>query len=64
MNLVEIWIKHIYSEEEIEHEWDDVKRPCVRVDLETNCYGNVKRETRDFIKSDWEIYKKQGYWMG
>lgn len=43
MNLVEVWIRHIYSEEEVEYKWGGVKHPYVRVDLETNCYGNIKK---------------------
>ena len=69
MNLLEQYIKKIYSEEDVTDEYIRRvgKAPAerlIKVDVESDCYGNVRREIRTFTKSTWEKAKKNGFFMG
>ena len=64
MNLLEIYIKHIYSEKEVHPVFDGKTIDIVLVDMDTDCYGSKMRMVRDFLKEDWEKAKAQGFWMG
>ena len=57
LNLLEIWINEIISEEELENEMVRVKATYV-------CWG--AKETKEMIyqKKYWEQIKKQGYYLG
>lgn len=66
MNLLEIYIKKIHSVEPYNTEWtrEFPDKEFVKVDVTTDCYGNVRREQRVFNTQEWEEIKKKGYWMG
>ena len=57
MNLVEIWINEIISEEELENEMVRVKATYV-------CWGAKETKERIYPKNYWEQIKKQGYYLG
>ena len=69
MNLVENYIKKIYSEEDITEEYrEQIKKEpsekLIQVDIEYNCYGSVRRDKMTFIQSMWEEAKRKGYFLG
>lgn len=66
MNLLEICIEEIHSEKPYVSDWtvEFPDRRFVEVDVTTDCYGRVKRETRIFNTREWEKYKRQGFWLG
>ncbi|MBR2492281.1 MAG: hypothetical protein IKB64_02275 [Paludibacteraceae bacterium] len=57
MNVVEHFIVEIHSEK------DDVIEGFVEVDVTVNCYGNISRVKHSTSKRQWEIDKKNGYYM-
>ena len=59
MNILEHYIGEIFSVEPF------VMRgtAMVKVDLSTNCYGNVRRQTEVFTADEWDRAKEQGYFM-
>ena len=57
MNLLEHFIVEIHSEEPAPITgW-------VVVDVTVNCYGNVSRMKHHTTKEQWEIDKKNGFYM-
>ena len=64
MNLLKIYIKHIYYEKEVDPVFDGKTVDIVLVDMDTDCYGSKTRMMRVFLKEDWEKAKAQGFWMG
>lgn len=65
MNLLEQYIEEIIGVEKYEAEWTRrfPDREFVEVDMITNCYGNKTRRKHVFNTTEWETYKKQGYYM-
>lgn len=69
MNLIEHYIKEVHSEEDVTNKYEEKNgiqpnENILKVDLTYNCYGVITRETRNFFKSEWEIAKLKGYFMG
>lgn len=62
MNLVEHYIKEIYSEDE--SPVSARGRVYVDVCAKVNCYGNVEVVRRIVEKRAWEQEKKQGFYLG
>ena len=68
MNLLEHYIKEIHSVQDISDKYENAirhkpKEPLYEVDVTFDCYGVVTRNKRIFRESDFEIAKKQGYFM-
>lgn len=68
MNLLEHYIKEIHGVKDITNKFTEragyePDEPLLEVDLTYDCYGVVKRTTELFWKSNFEIVKKQGYFM-
>mgnify|MGYP001038243856 CR=1 FL=1 len=63
MNLVEIYIKEIHSEKEMERK-SCMAEKYVEVDSTIDSCGNCRRTTMHFPKSFWEGIKEDGYFMG
>ena len=57
MNLLEIWIDEIISEEELENEKVRVKATYV-------CWGAKKTNETIYPKAVWEQIKERGYYLG
>lgn len=57
LNLLEIWIDEIISEEELENEMIRVKATYV-------CWGAKETKERIYPKNYWEQIKKKGYYLG
>lgn len=57
LNLLEIWIDEIISEEELENEMIRVKATYV-------CWGAKETKERIYPKNYWEHIKKKGYYLG
>ena len=69
MNLVENYIKKIYSEEDITEKYreqikKELSEKLIQVDIEYNCYGSVRRDKMTFLQSMWEEAKRKGYFLG
>ena len=63
MDLIEIYIKEIHSEKEMERKsW--MAEDYIEVDITIDSYGNYRRMTKHFPKSFWEGIKKDGYFWG
>ena len=65
MNILENHIIKIESENPLtREEWkDDDYEDYVKVDIITNYYGIMVRETKVFQKDEWEEIKKFGYYL-
>lgn len=68
MNLLEHYIKEVYSVEDITEEFEEkVGRkpvdPMVEVKMRVNCYGREEDTTQIFFRPKWEEAQKQGYYM-
>ena len=67
MNLLQVWIKEIYSEVDVTDEykyapyWHGEK--MIRVTMLTDCWGNKETIVRQFTAEKWESIKKQGYFV-
>ena len=57
MNLLEVRINKIISEEELENEMIRVKATYV-------CWGAKETKERIYPKNYWEHIKKKGYYLG
>ena len=57
MNLLEVYIDKIISEEEL-------KDNKIKVEAIYNCYGAKEKETRVYDKTEWDKIKQQGYYLG
>ncbi|PFW52625.1 hypothetical protein COL13_26600 [Bacillus cereus] len=65
MNLLEIYIKEIISEERYEADWTkELGKEFVEVEITTDCYGSIETKKRIFEKKEWEDHKERGYYMG
>ena len=63
MNLVEVYIEEIHSEERVEmQEW--MQEPYIKVDITTDCYGRINRDAQYYPESEWKSIKEKGYYMG
>lgn len=58
MNLLKHYIREIHSEK------DSKVEGFVIVDLTVDCWGRVERTLYSTIKKQWEIDKKNGFYMG
>lgn len=68
MNLLEHYIKEIYSEKDISEDFKNVvgkepHEPLIEVDVLYDCYGSEERRTLSFFKSKLEEAKEKGYFM-
>lgn len=68
MNLVEHYIKEIYSETDITEDFKKVVgaepyEPLIEVDVLYDCYGTEERRRLSFFKSKLDRAKEQGYFM-
>lgn len=57
MNLLEVWIDEIISEE-------DLKDGRVKVKATYKCWGAKETKEGIYYKEQWERIKKQGYYLG
>ena len=67
MNLLENYIKEVHSIINVsnhfkKYDWYDGE-PMYEVVMTVDCWGNVKRYTHIFRKSEWEEAQKLGYFM-
>lgn len=68
MNLLEHHIKEIHSVDDVTNRFQErngylPKEPFYKVDLTYNCHGQIKRETKYFFLTEWEVVKLKGYFM-
>lgn len=68
MNLLEHYIKEVYSEEDITKEFEEKTgyppcEPMVRVKMKIDCYGIEEGVEHVFFITEWEETRKQGYYM-
>ena len=69
VNLVELHITEIHSVKDVTNEFigrcgHTPDEPFLQVDLTYDCYGQLKRTTECFWKSNWDKIQKQGYFFG
>ena len=69
MNLVEHYIKKVYSTKDVtddynNHTNDVAIESLLEVDIEYNCYGRTERSIKRFWKSEWDTISKRGYFFG
>jgi hypothetical protein len=60
MNILDVYIKEIYSED-IKHidDWFGKPTDFVKVDMMTDCWGCHERMQRNFHIEEWEQIKKE-----
>lgn len=58
MNLLEYWIKEVHNVEEIEGYPDRI-----RIDVTSNCWGEIRRREHITSKSQWQIDIERGYYI-
>lgn len=68
MNLLEHYIKEVYSVEDISNKFEESvgyppKEPMRKVRMRVNCYGREEDTEHTFFLSEWEEALKQGYYM-
>lgn len=68
MDLLEHYIKEVYSVEDITEEFKKKVgyspcRPMVKVKMRVNCYGIVEDTEHTFFADEWEEAKQKGYYM-
>lgn len=68
MNLLEHYIKEVYSEKDITKEFEEkVGRkpvdPMVEVKMRVDCYGRVEDTTQIFFLPKWQEAQQKGYYM-
>lgn len=68
MNLLEHYIKEVYSVEDITEEFKRNAghapcRPMVKAKMRVNCYGIEEDTESTFFADEWETAQKQGYYM-
>lgn len=70
MNILENYIKKIYSEEDVTEEFNkkisqrrDPNEKIFLVDMEIDCYGQKERVKRYFYEDDLKEAKEKGYYM-
>ena len=66
MNLVEIYLKEVYSVKNYVPKWADEfpNRTFVLVNAKWNCYGHEYVKENLFNSYEWESIKKNGYYLG
>ena len=57
MNLLEVYIDKIISEEKL-------KDNKIKVEAIYDCYGTKEKEIRIYNKTEWDKIKQQGYYLG
>lgn len=60
MNILEVYIKEIYSEKEIDTE--DLGK-FIEVSMQTHCWGATEDKVHWFRPDEWEEVKARGYYM-
>lgn len=67
MNLLENYIVEIHSVKDYnpEDHWffGDIIERYIEVDMTTDCYGSIRRDTCIFTEREFEEIKRQGYFM-
>lgn len=68
MNLLQHYIKEIYSVEDFTEEFKRKVghlpcRPMVKVKMKINCFGREEDTEGTFFIDEWEKAKRQGYYM-
>lgn len=68
MNLLEHYIKEVHSIEDATHYFEELlgfepSELIYKIDLTYDCYGHIERDVKFFYKSEWDIVKKDGYFM-
>lgn len=68
MNLLEHYIKKVYSIEDVTKEYEKavgrkLEQPALKVTMQVNCYGTEEKTTQYFLQKEWEHVSKQGYYM-
>ena len=68
MNLLEHYIKEVYSIEDITEEFKKKVghspcRPMVKVKMRVNCYGREEDTESTFFVDEWEEAKQKDYCM-
>lgn len=66
--LLPYHIKSVIEEEDIteaftKHNGHPPKERLLRVRLVSDCHGNVEEKTKVFFASEWEIAKKNNYFL-
>ena len=66
MNILEHYIKEIHSIKPCTEEWitEFPYRELLEIELTSDCYGRIERETYIWSSNQWEQIKEQGYFMG
>lgn len=69
MNLVEHHIQTVYSVEDVSKEYEEktgekLDEPLLKIDLETDCYGNTERKVTYMRQSEFHEAKQRGYYLG
>ena len=68
MNLLEHYIQEVHSIEDVTKEYENVvnRKPeqhVLKIIMTVNCYGNVERVIKFFLKSEWEHSLEQGFYL-
>lgn len=68
MNLLEHYIKEVYSVEDITEEFKKKVghspcRPMVKVNMRVNCYGREEDTESTFFIDEWQEAQQKGYYM-
>ena len=64
MNLLEHYIEEVHFVTDVTNKLAyPTSEPLYAVDLTYDCHGQIKRETRYFFQTEWEVAKLKGYFM-
>lgn len=73
MNLLEHYIEHIISVEDVTKEWKEYMKEedpnfvetdtMLEIKMIVNCYGSIQETKQCFHKTVWDKIQEQGYYM-
>lgn len=73
MNLLEHYIEHIVSVEDVTKEWKEYMKEedpnfvetdtMLEIKMIVNCYGSIQETKQWFHKTVWDKIQEQGYYM-
>lgn len=73
MNLLEHYIEHIISVEDVTKEWKEYMKEedpnfvetdtMLEIKMIVNCYGSIQETKQWFHKTVWDKIQEQGYYM-
>lgn len=65
MNILEHYIKEVHTVKVCEEEWTkEFNYIILEVELTSECYGRIERETHYWSERMWNKIYSQGYYMG